>query len=646
MRMVPAFLAMLAGVTVAAQPAPPPAADPTELARAAAALPASAFFQNPQVVGPQLSPDGSKIAFLFPLGDRRALGVFERGTRDAHLVLQAQNESIDALLWKGNGHLIAYADYHGNGAPDIILTDLAGKKIVKLNEKYLIGGIVDSRPWDPESLVVTNWENGIGGVLRLLNVFTGKATLVFYRPEGEHHTVYSGFVADGAGNVRFMASSREKDVAFNYRDAPDQPFAKLLSWTAHGYAELVDNVALAADGRTAYIVTRTQQDRGALYRFDTATRQWSEPLFVPPEGEIQSLLFSFDRNTLQGVSYEGAKTKYHWFDADRGALQASLEAAFPGLGVSVVSRSADEQVMVVSIHSDREPGAYFILDRRAKGLVLFKRRLPELEPRLLRPMEPIAFSARDGLELQGYLTRPWAAASGQRVPLVIMPHGGPFGIRDSWGFDPEVQFLASRGYAVLQVNFRGSGGYGRAFIDKGKAQWGRAMQDDLTDGVRWAIAQGIADPKRVAIYGASYGGFAALAGVTLTPEVYCCAVNYLGPTDLEITFHDLGSDAYMHSGDFDYREEWVGPTKKYRQETSPIRLIDRIRVPTFHAYGKNDPVVEFDHWTRLKRELKRLNKPFEFLVETDQGHGFDKGKASIEFFERMEKFLAAHLKAP
>jgi dipeptidyl aminopeptidase/acylaminoacyl peptidase len=619
--------------------------NPADRAKAAAALPAAAFFSNAQVIEPKLSPDGSKIAFLFPLEDWRALGVFERATGDARLVLQASNESLDSLLWKGNSHLIAYADYHGNQEPDIVLTDLSGKQVVKLNDRYGIGGIIDARPDDPECVVATTWDRGMGGLVQLINVLTGKSDTIFLRPEGEWHASYSGFVTDREGNVRFLGIYRDKQLSFNYRDNPTRPFAKLLSWPVHGYAELVNRVVLAADGRSAYIVARIQHDRGALYRFDTITRQWGEPIFVPPEGEIKSMIFSYDNRCLYGVSYEGARTMYHWFDPERAALQASLEASFPGMDVEVVSQSADEQVMIVLVESDREPGAYFLLDRTAKSVALFKRRLPGLEARLLRPMEPITLAARDGLELHGYLTRPWAAAAGQRVPLVIVPHGGPFGIRDSWGFDSEVQFLASRGYAVLQLNYRGSGGYGRAFIDRGKAQWGRAMQDDLTDGVRWAIAQGIADPARVAIYGTSYGGFAALAGVTLTPDLYCCAVNCVGPTDLEITFHYRGSDAYMSTEDYDFRDEWVGPTRKYRAEKSPIRMIERIRVPTFHAYGKNDPVVEFDHWTRLNRELKRLNKPFESLIDKDQGHGFDRGKASIEFYERLDKFLAAHLAA-
>ena len=216
-------------------------------------------------------------------------------------------------------------------------------------------------------------------------------------------------------------------------------------------------------------------------------------------------------------------------------------------------------------------------------------------------------------------------------------------MRDSWGFNPEVQFLASRGYAVLQVNYRGSGGYGREFLNKGKQQWGRAMQDDLTDAVKWAIAQGYADPARVAIYGASYGGYATLVGLTLTPELYRCGVNYVGASDLDITFKNRGDDAYTTADDFSYQREWVGATAEWRAATSPVNFVQNIRVPSLHAYGEKDPRVRIDHWSRLEAQLKKFGKPYESVTQKRQGHGFREEKASLGFYGTLEKFLAEHL---
>jgi dipeptidyl aminopeptidase/acylaminoacyl peptidase len=310
--------------------------------------------------------------------------------------------------------------------------------------------------------------------------------------------------------------------------------------------------------------------------------------------------------------------------------------------VTVASRSDDDAVRLVWVGSDREPGVYFVFDRRAGSLAQFKRVRDSIDPRLMRPMQPVAFHARDGLELHGYVTRPFGA-NDRPAPLVVVPHGGPFGVRDSWGFDSEVQFLASRGYAVLQVNFRGSGGYGAKFMRAGRQQWGRAMQDDLTDAVKWAITQRIADPERVAIFGASYGGFAAMAGVTLTPELYRCAINYVGVIDLEITGRQLGADAWMRSDDYDFREVWVGATKEYRDAGNPMRFIERIRVPTLHAYGANDPRASIDHWHRLESELRKFKKPYEIVLNKQAGHGFNAEKDRIAFHEAVEKFLARNL---
>ena len=392
------------------------------------------------------------------------------------------------------------------------------------------------------------------------------------------------------------------------------------------------------------MISREEHDLGALHIFDTDTLTLGPALFVPEEGEILSPIMSRDGYDLRGVSYETDRVHYHWFEqgADRGKLQRSLEAAFPGMDVQFVSFSDNECIALIHVGSDQEAGVYFVLDRDKGSLDQFER-ARKIPAALMRPMEPIKYTSRDGLEIHGYLTRPWSSESGNPVPMIVNPHGGPFGVRDRWGFNSEVQFLASRGYAVLQINYRGSGGYGLEFLNKGARQWGRDMQNDLTDGVKWAIAEGIADQNRIAIYGASYGGYATLAGLTLTPELYACGINYVGASDLEITFKARGQHAFMRANDFSYRETWVGDSKEYRDVTSPVNHVANIRVPSFHAYGVKDPRVVIDHWERLEPELKKHGKVYESMVEKRQGHGFRDEDASVGFYGRMEPFLAKYL---
>ncbi len=632
---------------------------------AATVVPIEKLFGLPAIREPELSPDGSKIAFLFPKDGRLALGLFDRATNDGRMILEAPDESIQFFFWKGNERLLFGGDVNGSESFFIGATDLTGKKVQRIAEsaRYTemtsihgdLARVVSRLREDPENILMQGIFFSDNGLLnkgipiminatpevQRINLYTrGRSRLLSM--EVEQDMGWGELLADNAGIVRLAERVQYHEIIWQLRSDNNGTFREIARFPIHGYSEMWEPLEFAADNKTLYLKSYEEHDRGALYAYNTETHQRGPALFVPPEGEITNIVMDYHRGKLQGVAYETDRRHYHWFDQARGALQAKLENTFKGYDCRIVSSSADEMVHLVYVGNDQDPGTYYVLDLKHPALTQFKRIRPDIDPAQMRPKRPIALKARDGLELHGYLTLP-ADAEGKRVPLIIHPHGGPFGVRDSWGFDPEVQFLANRGYAVLQVNYRGSGGYGREFLDKGRYQWGRAMQDDLTDAVKWAIAQGIADPKHIAIYGASYGGYAALAGITLTPELYCCAVNYVGPSDLTITFKGRGSDAYTTDRAFKYQKEWVGPTKEYLEQTSPVNLVEHINVPTLNAYGENDPRVEFDHWKRLESELKKYHKPYVAIVEAKQGHGFRNESASIRFYEEMEKFFAGNL---
>jgi dipeptidyl aminopeptidase/acylaminoacyl peptidase len=625
-------------------------------------VPIDAFFGLPGIRQPRLSPDGRKIAFLFPKDGRLALGLFDRLSNEAHLVVEGTDDNITGFFWKGDDRLVFGGDVNGSESNFIGVTDLAGKRILRLAESARrtdgtiygsTAGIVSELRGDPEHILMQGFFVGdvdhaqfIGSdetVERIDLRTKARSQLLNLSPDND--LFYRQVLADNAGVVRLAERQREHEIVFQLRDDNKGSFENVARFPVNGYAETWQPLGFSGDNRTLYLISREEHDRGALYAYNTTTRTRGAAIFEPPEGEIEDVVMNYDRSRLLGVAYVSDRLHYHWFDPERGSLQAKLENTFKDMECRIVSSSADENVHLVSVRSDRDPGTYYILDLKHPALIAFKHVRDRIDPRQMQPMQAITFQARDGLLLHGYLTLP-AGREGGRVPLIIHPHGGPFGVRDEWGFDPEVQFLANRGYAVLQVNYRGSGGYGRDFLEKGRYQWGRAMQDDLSDGVKWAVAAGIADPRRVAIYGASYGGYAALAGVTLTPDLYCCAVNYVGASDLTITFKNKGDDAFLTNRDFSYQKEWVGKTEVELEERSPVNLVGRIRVPTLHAYGENDPRVKFDHWRRLEAQLKRFKKPYVGIIEENQGHGFRNEEASLRFYREMEKFLATNLAPP
>jgi dipeptidyl aminopeptidase/acylaminoacyl peptidase len=637
----------LAALSFAADSSPKPAP-----------LTAADFYATPQVRQPRLSPDGTKIAFLFPHEKKLALGLFDRATKESRMILRAPDESITRFFWKGNDRIVFQADVSGNESFFIGSTDLSGKTVVRLAESQRLdnnltgdfAGLVDRLPGDPDRIGVIgifagNIDHatfvGTPATIGLLNIRNGARTTLWELRESDrfHESKF-----DGNGVLRLRSRLEGKTLVWEHRTSNSESFRRVAAHPYHGYAEQWEPKGFAADNATLWLVSREEHDRGALYAMNTRTWERGPALFVPPAGEIthEPLVVSLDGSRLLGVTYETERLHYHWFDESRTSLHAKLAATFTGCDIAYAGTSKDGEVELLSVRHDREPGVFYVLDQKAGSLTQFKR-TRDLDPARLSPMKPIRYAARDGLEIHGYLTVP-RGLEGKKVPLIMHPHGGPFGVRDSWGYTPDVQFLASRGYAVLQPNYRGSGGYGREFINKGRHQWGRAMQDDLTDAVQWAIAQGIADPRRIAIYGASYGGYAALAGAMLTPDLYACAVNYVGAADLELTFWRRGEDAWRDANDFNYRTEWVGPDRAWRDATSPLLFVDRLKIPTLHAYGAEDPRVVINHWTRLEPQLKKHGKPYQSIVEAKQGHGFRNEAEAIRFAEALEKFLAAHLK--
>ncbi len=344
---------------------------------------------------------------------------------------------------------------------------------------------------------------------------------------------------------------------------------------------------------------------------------------------------------MTGVAYLTDKMHYQFFDDQRRGLQERLEQLLPGVEVAVAGMSKDETKTLVVTYTDRSQGTYYFYDRATDKLTKLVDISPWIEEANMAPMKPVQYTSRDGLTIHGYLTLP-IGVEPKNLPVVVNPHGGPW-YRDRWGFNPEVQFLANRGYAVLQMNFRGSTGYGKAFWEASFKQWGKTMQDDITDGVQWLIKEGIADPKRVAIYGGSYGGYATLAGLTFTPDLYACGVDYVGVSNL-FTFMNTFPPYWELGRKMMY--EMVGDPEKDKDlmtAASPFFHADKIKAPLLVAQGANDPRVNKAESDQIVDALKARGIDVPYIVKDNEGHGFMLEENRFDFYRAMEAFLGKHL---
>ncbi len=635
--------------------APRLAASTEPAVAATSLLPLELFFDNQSIRTAVISPNGAMIAMIAPNNGRYSLAVLDTNNGQLSVPVHFKDENISSVFWKGSDRLLFTSAIDGHEIPLLASVDLMGKSYKRIIEprrtkddfSIFFGNLVDRFVASDAHILITGYtEESDATKIRpsmprnptptvyKVNVKTGRRAQVVGLDRG-----YSAGWFDRAGQQRLTTLVEGKQLSFCIRERNDQRWQVIKTFDVTDVRWNIQG--LLADGKTAYLIDYTTEDRGILRSLDLDSGQLSGPIFNPPEGEIIRAIFSPKGDRLVAVVYQGAKVHTQWVDQRWRSILQSIEAQYPDYNVGVTSISDDEKRFVFRLSSDRDPGQFLLADLKGEGLrvQLITAVRQAVLPALMSPMQPVQFKARDGLEIHGYLTRP-VGSEGKLPPLLIMPHGGPFGIRDSWGFNSEVQFLANRGYAVFQVNYRGSGGYGKTFEYAGYREWGGKMQDDLTDAVKWVVAQGLADAGRIGIMGASYGGYAALAGVTMTPELYKVGINYVGVADLRlITRYDTRTDAASSA----YFEKAVGRDPAVLAARSPVEHVEKIQVPTLHAYGRNDPRVEFSHWEALESALQKHGKTYEILIESKEGHGFQKEETAFKYYKTVEAFLGKYL---
>lgn len=599
-------------------------------------IPLRDFFKNPEKTDYTISPDGRYFAYLAPYNKRLNIFVQEIGKTESVRVTNVSDRDINHYFW-GNEDIILYMK-DKNGDENFHLfsveKDGANEKEVTPFENVRCN-IVDEL-FDSKTDILIELNRRVPEVFDVyrLNVITGELTMTAENPGN-----VGAWVNDHNGKVRVAITSDGVNKSILYRDTETEKFRTVITTD---FKELLQPLFFTFDNLHVYALSNLGRDKTAIIRYDIAAGKEAEMLYERSDVDLSNLSYSRKRKVLSHITFHTWKLERKFLDEDTKNLYSRLEEEFKGYEAAIVSKDDNEKKYIVRTYSDRSLGSYYLYDSVSDKISKLSDVSPWLDENELAETKPVSIKTRDGLTMQGYLTLP-KGAEARSLPLVLNPHGGPW-VRDVWTYNPEVQFLANRGYAVLQLNYRGSTGYGRKFWELSFKQWGRTMQDDLTDGVNWLVEQGIADAKRVAIYGGSYGGYAVLAGLAFTPEVYAAGVDYVGVSNL-FTFLKSIPSYWMPYLETMY--EMVGHPERDKElliETSPVFHADKIKSPLFIAQGRMDPRVNVNESDQMVEALKKRGIDVPYMVKDNEGHGFHNEENKFDFYEAMEKFLAKHLK--
>ena len=601
----------------------------------ASLIPMEDFFRNPEKSSFRISPDGNHIAYMKPWETRMNVFVLDIANSEETRLTSSKERSIYGFLWLGNNRIGYVKDDGGDENMHFYAVNIDGSNEIDLTPyENVKATIVDDLDDDPEHVILgLNKRNEQIFDPYRVNVNNGQMEMIAENPGN-----ISGWMTDHDGKLRIAITSDGVNTSLLYRGSESDPFKSILTTD---FKEGVSPLFFTFDNKNLYVASNRGRDKTAIYEFNIGKASEGRLIFEHEEVDVSSLTFSKKRKVLTGVSYTVAKTKRVFFDDWRQNIQDKLESKLPGYEVGITSLSDDETRAIVVTYSDKSRGTYYIYDVDDEKLTELGKISPWLNEDQMADMQPVKYTSRDGLTIHGYLTIP-KGSSGKNLPVVVNPHGGPWA-RDSWGYNSQVQFLANRGFAVFQMNFRGSTGYGREFWEISFKEWGKSMQDDITDGVKWLIEQGIADPDRIAIYGASYGGYATLAGLTFTPDLYACGVDYVGVSNIFTLLETL--PPYWELGRQMMYEMIGNPEteKEILEAASPIFHVDSIRVPLFVAQGANDPRVKQAESDQIVEALRARGVEVPYMLKEDEGHGFYNEENQFDFYREMEQFLMKHI---
>jgi dipeptidyl aminopeptidase/acylaminoacyl peptidase len=601
-------------------------------------IPLNDFFRNPEKANYQISPDGTYYAYMSPWEDRMNIFVQKIGEDDSLQLTKEKDRDIGGYFWASNERLLYLQDTGGDENFKLYGVDVDGSNFVALTEfEGVRTSIIDQLREVPDEVIVgMNKRNPQVFDPYRLNINSGELTMLAENPGN-----IVGWLTDHDGRLRVaMAITGGVNQTLLYRDNEDEEFREVITTN---FKETLSPQFFTFDNNDIYAVSNLGRDKAAAVVFDLQEGKETEVLYENPDYDVSRIGYSRKDKELTAAYFTSWKMERHFFSEDFRELIQNLDAKLGAdqYEVGIYDLTEDENKYIVGTSNDRTRTTYYLYNRENDELTYIHRVAPWLDPEHLAEMKPIEYQSGDGLTIRGYLTLPKGLES-KNLPVVIHPHGGPWA-RDNWGYNSTVQFLANRGYAVLQMNFRGSTGYGREFWEASFQQWGRTMQNDVTDGVNWLIEQGIANEEKIGIFGGSYGGYVVLAGLAFTPELYACGVDYVGVSNM-FTFMNTIPPYWEPMRQMMY--EMVGDPEEdslLLAEVSPVLHAENISAPLFIAQGANDPRVNKDESDQMVEALRERGIDVKYMVKDDEGHGFRNEENRMEFYDAMETFLAKYL---
>ena len=605
-------------------------------------IPRQVLFGNPERISPRISPNGTSLAWIAPHEGVLNVWLAPVGADGVHwdaaqVVTNDTDRGIRVFRWAHDGyHLLYLQDSGGDENWRLYDVDLRTMQYRDLTpfEGVQAQILATEKKHPSEVLVGLNRDNPALHDVYRLDLITGDLVKEVENPG------FAGWVADTELVIRAGVELNPHNGAMvvHVRDGNSDAWRVVLSVPFEDTLTSAP-MAISADGASMLALSSAGADTGRLVRIDLATGA-QEVLAEDPDADVSGVRVHPDTREPQIVTWVKERMEYRVLDPSVEADVAAVRALHPG-DPDIVAEDDSDTVWLIGFTNDAGPVPYFLYDRqRREGRFLFDHQ-PELSRYELAPMEPFSYTARDGLTIHGYVTFP-PGAGRTGLPMVLNVHGGPWG-RDNWGFDSEAQWLANRGYLCVQVNFRGSTGYGKAFVNAGDREWGRGMQNDLTDAVAFAISQGWADPARVAIFGGSYGGYAALAGVAFTPDLYRCAVDIVGPSNLKTLIETIPPYWQPQIALFYRRVGNPETDAEFLWSRSPLSRAASIHTPLLIAQGANDPRVKQAESEQIVAALRDAGIDYEYMLFPDEGHGFAKPSNRLRFYAAAERFLARHL---